>query len=369
MKLVEWKTIQATDADFPGFGVGLEMSLRALGFLTREKQLTLYLKLQNALAALALGVLRRSGPEWKENRAFVEFAWKAGVLERDGRRKKVNVVRLARDLEFVATLVAGGGAKRWRKAIEAGRFDYELLLCEFLLELSRVDLSRKIRFSKPETFFTEMGRRAFRQFIRGSFEATVRELKTTKVLDVGCGYGDHLEVLAALPESESLVGVERQRSVAQAAAKRFAGQSKVRIVHGDILEVELPGTFDLILLNYVTFYFSDAEKEKLFTKLAGLLSPGGKLLFCQYFPRVEHLQTALCTARGENTFQKRAEMFFGNRTLYAEVLLDESLDAFQTVDRWEPFVERLERAGLGITHLTNADPFYYSLFVAAGRRT
>lgn len=432
-KLIEWQRLENTGSAPDLFDSRLQTTLRLINLLTKPfaagRQLTLYLELQDALTALALAIVRNAGiqsalSKWisaseipsidpKLARPFLEFAWKAGILQmreeryrlRESYRKapipdvgalleKISknkfsglesdfhpFTRAIRALVFIATLVHSKNAKaaeasghgvgaRWFRSIEKGDFDYELLLCEFLIELARLDLRGKIAFSQPETFFTEMGRRAFRQFIKSSFEKTISELSDStnirRVLDVGCGHGDHIDALANMHRFEKVFGIERQKNVATTTSQRFCGQDGIEILNGDALELHLNSSVDLILLNYVTFYFSESAKDKLFAKLAGLLSSNGRIVLCQYFPRIEHLQKALCLARREFSFQKKSEMFFGNRTIYAEILLNDALATFQSVDRWEELLSRLKSHGLKVTHLTNADPFYYSLFVVIG---
>ena len=216
-----------------------------------------------------------------------------------------------------------------------------------------------------------MGRKAFRQFTEQPFRNTIEELHHTSpiksVLDVGCGYGDQIAVLLELDAFDPIFGLERQDTIAEMTKERFASDAKVAIQNVNVLSDEIPSSVDLVTLNYVSFYFDLSEKRALFRKLANALSEKGVVLVCQYFPNIEPIQIALCKRRGDFTFQKRIEMYFGNKALYGEVLLNEALTPFKMAERWETLLGVASEAGLSLRQLTNADPFYYSLFLVFER--
>lgn len=103
-----------------------------------------------------------------------------------------------------------------------------------------------------------------------------------RVLDVGCGiggsafhmareYGAHVTGVDLLPQ---LVAQGRQR-----AAER--GIDKVRLLSGNILEVDLPDDgFDLIYSRDAIMYNED--KAAVFGRMRGLLAPGGSLFISDY---------------------------------------------------------------------------------------
>ena len=244
-------------------------------------------------------------------------------------------------------------------------------MCQYVFELLRSNLKAKVEFSQAESFFSEMARSAFqdmmKEFFIGAGTEIVASYGVRSVLDVGCGYGDYLEECLKLPGVERLVGVERQGPVAKACAERFAGEARVVIVNADVASAELNGPFDMAILSFVLFYFSDENKLALLRRIRELLSSKGVLLMCQYFPNVAGLQERLAEQKGEYTMKTRTGMYFMTKLLFAETLLNETLTAFEGAERWESFNQTLRTAGFKVQAVTNADELYYSLFLVAAK--
>jgi dolichol-phosphate mannosyltransferase len=99
-----------------------------------------------------------------------------------------------------------------------------------------------------------------------------------RVLDLAGGAGRFALRVAPLVKHVTLVDLaEEQLAVARDAA-RAAGVSNLTTVCASITEVELTGSFDLILLFGILVYLSDDEVTRLAARCRAWLSPGGKLI-------------------------------------------------------------------------------------------
>jgi trans-aconitate 2-methyltransferase len=95
-------------------------------------------------------------------------------------------------------------------------------------------------------------------------------------IDAGCGTGRVTELLLArLPEG-SVLAVDGSQAMVEAARRRFAGESRVRVERQDLLSLEVEEPVDLIF-STATFHWIAAH-DRLFRRLAGALKPGGRLV-------------------------------------------------------------------------------------------
>jgi SAM-dependent methyltransferase len=99
-----------------------------------------------------------------------------------------------------------------------------------------------------------------------------------RVLDIGCGFGDTTQQLAAIvgPEGEA-VGVDVsepfiEASIAEAAE---AGVQNVQFLAGDVQVMEMPGTFDYAFSRMGVMFF--ANPVQALRNIRGALRPGGRL--------------------------------------------------------------------------------------------
>ena len=112
---------------------------------------------------------------------------------------------------------------------------------------------------------------------------------TSRVLDIGSGFGGPARVLAAEAKC-SVVAMELQQDIhkmATSLTKRCHFDDLVSHVHGDILNCNLsaigagPGSFDAVVSWLVFLHISD--KHSLFTKCNEMLKAEGGKLFCDDF--------------------------------------------------------------------------------------
>ncbi len=102
-----------------------------------------------------------------------------------------------------------------------------------------------------------------------------------RLLEVGCGSGIYIKHAVEHNPQLEAVGVELQPEVARLASdnlRRWGIAKNAQIIVGDIREMELKNTFDIITLFNNIYYFPVDEREGLLRKLVSLLNKEGKLV-------------------------------------------------------------------------------------------
>lgn len=99
-----------------------------------------------------------------------------------------------------------------------------------------------------------------------------------RVLDIGCGFGDTTQQLAAIagPEGEA-VGVDVSEPFIEASIEEAAkaGVENVDFLAGDVQVMQLPGTFDYAFSRMGVMFF--ANPVQALRNIRGALRPGGRL--------------------------------------------------------------------------------------------
>lgn len=258
--------------------------------------------------------------------------------------------------------------RKWEKLIDSRQLDYEIRLSETLFQLTKLKIPHKIISPFDESYYTESGRNAFLNFTRDRFLACVQEINQRnlllhEVLDIGCGYGNYIEALSTRFKGIQITGIELQENVCQETKTRFKDIPHIEIINQNIFDFHPEGKLDLILLNYVLFYFGLEEKERLFTQLYDQLATNGSILVCQYYAGIEPLKNQLAKKQGHSSLKFRIGKYYGNKILYANALWNEAADTFVLSEDWNEFTSVLKKTGFEVAAITHADPFYYSLFV------
>lgn len=256
----------------------------------------------------------------------------------------------------------------WSKLIVTGKLDYEIRLCETLIQLPHISLNKKYQPTFHDSYYTGSGENAFNNLTKSQFQKALTYIYThnsfKSVLDVGCGYGEHIQALNKLFPSAFITGIELQRDVFLKTAHRFSEQNNIRILNQNIFDVNFQhAKFDLILFNYVLFYFNEAQKKALLQLLKTISSENVRLLVCQYYPGLDAMKTALAKKQKNYGFARAVEMYYSNRILYANTLWNEVVNTFALAEHWDEFENLLKQNGFEITAITHADRFYYSLFI------
>lgn len=104
----------------------------------------------------------------------------------------------------------------------------------------------------------------------------------TKVLDLGCGPGLYSNPLAAL--GAHVVGVDfSERSIRHARSTAPNRDSSPTYLEGNYLDVDIPGSFDLILLAMCDYCaLSSTQRRLLLNRVSSLLQADGRFVFDVY---------------------------------------------------------------------------------------
>ena len=287
--------------------------------------------------------------------------------------------RTVRDFLFVNDLVKKYGdpeytfqtikknKRFWESLIIGKKLDYEVRLCETLYNLADLKIPQKIKSPFDDDYYTESGQNAFKNFTKFVFLDYLKKIypgnNTISVFDLGCGYGNYIEAIHnAFPGSE-ITGIEINPVVYTATKKKFEGDGNIAIVNENFFDYAATKKYDLIIMNYVLFYFNAAEKKKVIEKTKDMLTSNGSIVICQYFSGIEDLKIRLAKMQNDYTLSKKIEIYYSEKILYANTLWNDSVDTFSEAVKWDELKILIAGSGLHIESMTNADKFYYSLFI------
>src|SRR5262245_31588544 len=103
--------------------------------------------------------------------------------------------------------------------------------------------------------------------------------KRRRILDLGCGSGNHLGIYADhVGPDGRVVGLDRERKLVETAREAFRDRPNVEIVEGSMDE-PLPfpdGSFDLCFSNFAIYNAADPRLTLI--EIRRLLEPGGQVV-------------------------------------------------------------------------------------------
>ncbi len=107
-----------------------------------------------------------------------------------------------------------------------------------------------------------------------------------RILDLGTGDGRLLALVRREHPETQAVAVDFSPTMLEQARKRFAGDSRVRVVEHN-LDRSLPdlGTFDAVISSFAIHHVIHERKRTLYAEIFGMLNPGG--VFCN----LEHVSS------------------------------------------------------------------------------
>lgn len=110
-----------------------------------------------------------------------------------------------------------------------------------------------------------------------------------KVLEIGCGIGTLTHLLAdAVGPSGSIMATDLSPRSIEVAKDRLSMFHNIRLAAGDVLEIDIDGVFDVVVLPDVIEHIPIASHPKLFKRIAGWLAPGGFVLL--HYPNPLYLE-------------------------------------------------------------------------------
>ncbi|SNY66669.1 class I SAM-dependent DNA methyltransferase [Paractinoplanes atraurantiacus] len=106
----------------------------------------------------------------------------------------------------------------------------------------------------------------------------------------GCSTGRLTALLA--PRCDKLLAVDAVGDAVETAAKRLAGVPGVTVGRATIPAEWPDGSFDLVVLSELGYYFDDADLDTLLTRAVDSLEPGGDLVAVHWrWPVEEHARS------------------------------------------------------------------------------
>jgi SAM-dependent methyltransferase len=123
----------------------------------------------------------------------------------------------------------------------------------------------------------------------------------TSILDYGCGHGTSAPLLAGLPGSPRVLGVEKSQALLEVARARHSSQ-RIRFVGRDGYGPD--GSFDLAFCNGVFHHIPPQERLAEARFLLAVLRPGGLLAFWEnnpWNPGTRYVMSRIPFDRGSET--------------------------------------------------------------------
>ena len=263
--------------------------------------------------------------------------------------------------------ITGKESEIWESLITKRKLDYEVRLSETLYHLVDLKIPQKIESPFDEAYYTESGQNAFQNFTQFRFLDYLRNItkgnNTINVFDLGCGYGNYVEVVQQNFPKAFITGIEKNHKVFAKTSNKFANAKNVEIINDDFFQYKPGKKYDVVLMNYVLFYFNFTDKKKIIDKAKSMLAEGGSIVLCQYYSGIESLKTELAKSQNDDSATKKIKMYYSDKILYANTLWNDAVDTFAEAVKWDEFKTIVSEADLYMESMTNADPFYYSLFV------
>jgi trans-aconitate 2-methyltransferase len=198
-------------------------------------------------------------------------------------------------------------------------------------------------------------------------------------VDAGCGTGRVTELLLERLPRGKVLAIDASGAMVEAARRRFAGDTRVRVEQVDLLRLEVEEPVDLIL-STATFHWIK-DHQRLFERLARALKPGGRLVAqCGGRGNIARVTRATEEVMGEERFRNRFEGWRDTKEYADAETTREGLEAagFEEVETWtheEPTrfgsVDELARflktvvLGLHLERLPEADHQPFANAVAA----
>jgi SAM-dependent methyltransferase len=119
---------------------------------------------------------------------------------------------------------------------------------------------------------------------------------TARVLDYGCGEATSAALVAEAAGHLTLV--EAAPNVRATLAARYACNPKISVIAADDIEGQPPASFDLIVMNSVAQYLTEAELERLLGIFRRLVKPSGLVIIGDIVPpQLGALATAIALLR------------------------------------------------------------------------
>lgn len=244
---------------------------------------------------------------------------------------------------------------------------YIYYVIEYIHELKDLSLNQKITASFSDTFYSDLGETAFNLFNKKNYSRVFKNKTISSILDIGCGNGNFIDFYLSEFSDISVTGIEKQTDISHFLLEKYRENTKVTIINEDILNLNFQQSFDVINMSYMLFYLTEEQQKDLLKYLHDLLSEDGEIIVCQYFPNYEEVQIGIAEEYCNWGYLDKYKFTISQNILYAEVLLNDCLTAFENAIRYSNFVNLLSEVGLHIKEIYKADENFYSFYLSIAK--
>lgn len=122
--------------------------------------------------------------------------------------------------------------------------------------------------------------------IKNWFEREIDYLKTSippnsRILDVGCGFGRHIALLA--PMAKEIIGIDNSSYMIDKAKSQLSHHSNVQLLKQDIEKLSFAADhFDYVICMTNTFGDFIEKKERAISEMARVCKPNGTVVISVY---------------------------------------------------------------------------------------
>lgn len=131
-------------------------------------------------------------------------------------------------------------------------------------------------------------RRLFDILIKVFIESTIDDVKTCRILEIGCGSGEYLRYYTGINPGNRGIGIDRSwaaAEIARTAVRKYGIDDRFTIINDDFLTTpSLAGqSFDVATSYSNIYYFSPEDTSTLYARVHKLLEERGRFLLLSPF--------------------------------------------------------------------------------------
>lgn len=147
----------------------------------------------------------------------------------------------------------------------------------------------------------------------------IKSVKAESVLELGCGTG---RVLVPLAKScKEIVGIDYSQEMLETCDTKIAnaGLTNARVFRGDITNLDLDKTFDLVVAPYRVLQALESDKEVrgFFETIAKHLNPAGKGIVNVFKPKMSAEEMKKSWCRPGEIINQEIDLDDGSHLVYA----------------------------------------------------
>lgn len=187
------------------------------------------------------------------------------------------------------------------------------------------------------------------------------------VLELGCGVGTVTELVSEELPQGSILGVDLSPRSIATAQQRLISHENARFVAADVVNADIDGQYDVVLLPDVIEHIPLEQHDALFARIASWVKPNGFVLL--HYPNPHHLEW--CQVNNPENLQ------IVDQPIHADVLLANAyryglyLSYYERYSIWireGDYVVAVLRPGAGVGEFTRLPEPRPSFSARAARR-